>query len=154
VQRLAGDARVADTTLNIPHPYDDGMAESWIGSHEAAFAERKTVVFAITEAGGPLVGAIGLTLELEHRRAELGYWIGAPYWGRGYATEAAAAVIGYGFRAWGLQRIDAHHFVRNPASGRVLEKAGMTREGTHRRRVWKNGRPDDVVVYAILAPTP
>lgn len=151
VQRLAGDFAVADTTLRIPHPYEDGMAEAWIASLAEEYAAGRQVVFAITVlATAELVGAVGLALQAEHGRAELGYWIGQPYWGRGYATEAAGAVIAWGFRALGLHRIFARHFARNPASGRVLEKVGMRREGVAREHVRRWDRFEDLVQYGIL----
>ena len=150
VQRLAGAEEVADTTLNIPHPYADGLAEAWIESHADAFQERERVALAITDSSAVLVGAISLRLELGHERAELGYWIGVPYWGRGYATEAAGAMVEYGFNELGLNRIHAHHLARNPASGRVLEKAGLTHEGFHRAHILKNGRFEDIHSFAVL----
>ena len=150
VQRLAGAEEVADTTLNIPHPYADGLAEAWIESHADAFRERERVALAITDSSAVLVGAISLRLELGHERAELGYWIGVPYWGRGYAAEAAAAMVRYGFTELGLNRIHAHHLARNPASGRVLEKAGLTHEGFHRAHILKNGRFEDIHSFAVL----
>ena len=130
VQRLAGDREVASTTLTIPHPYEDGMAVT-------------------TETDG-LVGAVGLHLKLEHLRAELGYWIGVPFWNRGYATEAAEAVMRFGFDELGLNRIQAGHFARNPASGRVMEKLGMTLEAVRREHVLKDDELEDLVLYAVL----
>lgn len=99
---------------------------------------------------GDLVGIVSLHIQRVHDRAELGYWIGKPYWMRGYATEAARALIGFGFRDLGLHRIFAHHFARNPASGRVMEKAGMKCEGLRRGAVKKGGVYEDIVEYAIL----
>ena len=75
MQRLAGDREVAATT-QVPHPYEDGVAEEWIGGHEAAFQQGSRMVLAITLRSGELVGAIGLSLDEKHRRGELGYWIG------------------------------------------------------------------------------
>ena len=143
VQRLAGAKEIADTTLNIPHPYADGMAEAWIESHADAFRERERLALAITDSAGVLVGAISLRLEPAHRRAELGYWIGLPYWGRG-RHGGGRAMVRYGFDELGLNRIHAQHFARNPASGRVLEKAGFTHEGFHRAHVLKNERFEDI----------
>jgi len=129
VQRLAGNRAIADTTLNIPFPYEDGMAEEWIGTHEEQFKDGKGVTFAvILSDSSQLVGAIGITNK-EHDRGEMGYWIGQPYWNQGYATEAAQAIITYGFGELTLNKISAAHLVRNPASGRVMEKAGMGYEG-------------------------
>lgn len=123
VQRLAGDIAIADTTLTVPHPYLDGMAEQWIATHAPKFEAGELVNFAIVERQhGELVGAIGLTLETAFDRAELGYWVGRPYWGLGYCTEAAASVVRYGFKRLGLNRIHARYVQRNPASGRVMQK--------------------------------
>jgi [ribosomal protein S5]-alanine N-acetyltransferase len=151
VRRLAGDFAVADTTLLIPYPYPEGAAEEWIATHEPKFASGEQVICAITlRADGALIGGIGLGVVRPHARAALGYWTGVPYWGCGYCTEAARALVGYGFTVLGLERIEAEHFARNPASGRVMQKLGMRREGTLRARHIKWGRPEDSVVYSVL----
>ncbi len=151
VQRLAGAREIASTTGVIPHPYEDGMAELWIATHAPALAEGRSITYAITLAEtGPLCGAIGLSLAPEHQRAELGYWIGVPYWGRGYCTEAALAVRDLGFGELGLHRIEAVHLARNPASGRVMQKIGMRHEGTLREHVLKWGVFETIECYAIL----
>ncbi len=151
VQRLAGDFAVADTTLNIPHPYENGMAEKWIFNHRDWFERREQAIFAITlKMDGTLLGAVGLRIQREDQRAELGYWIGKSYWNQGYSTEAARAVLGFGFEQLALNRIDAHHFVRNPASGRVMQKLGMTHEGCLRQHVRKWDAFEDLELYGIL----
>ncbi len=150
VQRLAGERAIADTTLTIPHPYLDGMAEAWIATHADAWAQRDRATFAITSEADGVIGAIGLHFRPAHRRAELGYWIGRPFWNRGFATEAARAMIAFGFEALALNRIHASHLTRNPASGRVLAKAGMRFEGILRQHVIKWDRPEDLAEYAIL----
>ncbi|MFO7681291.1 MAG: GNAT family N-acetyltransferase [Chloroflexota bacterium] len=151
VKRLAGDPAVADTTLNIPHPYEDGVAESWIGAHQANFEEGKSVTFAITlRETGELMGAISLVTAVRHNRAEMGYWVGKPYWGQGYGTEAAKAVIAYGFTGMNLNRILAYYLTRNPASGRVMAKAGMRYEGHLRQHALKDGVYEDLKLYAII----
>ena len=154
VQRHAGLREIADTTLNVPHPYGDGMAEAWIRTHSPRFAARELATFAIADRTDALIGAIGLRMEPAHRRAELGYWIALPFWNNGYASEAAQAVIDYGFTTLGLNRIQATHMVRNPASGRVMQKVGMRYEGLHRQYVMKNGRFEDLARYAILRDDP
>jgi RimJ/RimL family protein N-acetyltransferase len=152
VQRLAGAREIAASTLTVPHPYPDGAAETWIGTHSAAWAERKSSTFAMTlKEDDTLVGAIGLMLTMEDRRAELGYWVGLPWWNCGYATEAGRALLDFGFGPLGLHRIMARHLARNPASGRVMEKLGMEREGVLRHHVLKWGVFEDLVVYAALA---
>lgn len=152
VQRLAGAREVAATTAAIPHPYEDGMAEAWINSHPAALADETNVVYAVADAPtGALLGAIGLHCDMEHNRAELGYWLGHPYWRNGLATEAAAEMLRYAFEMLGLRRVLARHFATNPASGRVMRKIGMTQEGVMRQHFVKWGQPVDVVFYGILA---
>jgi RimJ/RimL family protein N-acetyltransferase len=151
VQRLAGDRAVADTTLNIPHPYDDGEAEIWISRHKDMFKKWEHAIFAITlRETGELVGAMGLHLNTRFNRAELGYWIGKPYWNKGYCTEAARRVVRFGFEDLLLNRVFANYIGRNPASGRVMENIGMRPEGIMRQHVRKWDRYEDIVNYAIL----
>ncbi|MBN1291312.1 MAG: GNAT family N-acetyltransferase [Candidatus Latescibacteria bacterium] len=151
VQQLAGDREIASNTLRIPHPYTDGLAEEWIGIHAEQFAEGKAVNYAIVlKCNNYLIGSIGLTIDREHERAELGYWLGKPFWGHGYCTEAGKAVIKYGFDGLNLNRIDAHYLSRNPASGRVMEKLGMKYEGCFREAVKKWDVYEDVTICAIL----
>jgi len=147
VQQLCGAYEIALNTLLIPHPYPDGAAEEWISKQQAAFDEDKIVNFAIDD--GELTGAMGLVLKGDGV-AEIGYWIGVPFWGRGYASEAAAEVIRYGFEERGLMRIFAMHYSRNPASGRVLQKVGMRYEGTLRQHRKKWDEYVDLVCYGLL----
>ena len=151
VQRLAGEWEIADTTLNIPHPYEDGMAEEWIATHKAKFEASQGCIFALTlRTSDDLIGAMGLMITRRFDHAELGYWIGKPYWNKGYCTEAARAVVAYGFTGLGLHRIHASHMARNPASGRVMRKLGMTQEGTLRGHAKKWDNYEDLVIFGIL----
>jgi ribosomal-protein-alanine N-acetyltransferase len=151
VQRLAGDRRMAETTLLIPHPYPEGAAEAWIATHEATWELGRGLTLAIAwRTTNELLGAIGLSLAPEHHSAEMGYWIGVPFWDQGICTEAARALIDHGFAVLDLNRIHAHHFSRNAASGRVLEKAGMTREGFRRGAILKWGHYEDITLYGIV----
>ena len=151
VQQLAGDHRIADVTQNIPHPYQDGMAESWICTHESVWQAQRAIIYAITLQQAPteIIGAISL-IDLTTIEAELGYWIGVPYWGKGYCSEAAQAVIHYAFNTLSLQRIYCHHLLRNPASGRVMQKAGMRRISNRPATICKNGVEEPVEHYEIL----
>lgn len=153
VQRLAGDPAIADTTLNVPHPYPDGAAESWINTHRERWEKGLGVVYAVTlRRGGQLVGAISvLGVSQQHSRGEMGYWIGMPYWSQGYASEAARALIHFSFDILGLHRVFATHLTRNPASGRVMVKAGMRYEGTLRGHVRKTDVFEDLATYGVLA---
>lgn len=151
VQILAGDKRIASTTMNIPHPYEDGMAENWINTHEETYNNGKGIIYAITSKdNGELIGAISLTNLIDHNAAELGYWIGVPYWNNGYCTEAGKAVLQYAFQENELNRVYAFNLSRNPASGRVLEKLGMVHEGTLRKHVLKWGVYEDLEYQGIL----
>jgi ribosomal-protein-alanine N-acetyltransferase len=153
VERLAGMREIAATTLNIPHPYPHGGAAQWIQLHGPAWNEGTSATFAIVgKKTGALIGAISLIIKRGHRRAELGYWIALDCWNRGYATEASQQVIDFGFAVLGLHRIEARHFLRNPASGRVMEKLGMQREGVERDSAFKWDRFEGLAVCSILAP--
>ncbi len=151
IQRLAGDFSVADTTLNIPHPYPDGAAEKFITETAAKYERGEHVSFAVTlKSGGALIGAQTLGLVPRFRQAELGYWIGRPFWGNGYATEAARAVVAFGFDQCALHKIKATYFSRNPASGNVMKKAGLVQEGILREHVLKWDRFEDIVICGIV----
>jgi [ribosomal protein S5]-alanine N-acetyltransferase len=152
LQRLAGAREIADTTVSIPHPYDLDHALAWIGQQRREAVRGRATNFAIRLlADGPLIGSAGLRdIDPEHLQAELGFWIGREWWGQGYAREAAAVVIQFGFDSLGLNRICAHHMARNPAAGQVLKALGMRQEGLLRQRVRKWGVYEDVVLYAIV----
>ena len=151
LSNLAGDRAIADTTLNIPHPYEKGIAEEWISKHKPKFESGEIVYLAIVlESTKELIGSIGLDIEKRFNRAELGYWIGKEYWGRGYCTEAARAILKYGFRQLNLNKITSSHFVRNPASGKVLRKIGMKKEGFFEEHVMKWDKYEDLIKYAVL----
>jgi RimJ/RimL family protein N-acetyltransferase len=151
VVELAGAREIADTTLAIPHPYPPEVAVTWIDSQDEAWDLQRALDVAIADAAtGELVGAIGLGLNPAHNSAEMGYWVGVAYWNRGYCTDAARALRDFGFDELALHRIVAHHLVRNPASGRVMQKIGMQFEGIHRGAVKKWDVYEDVAAYAIL----
>lgn len=151
VQRLAGEKEIADTTLLIPHPYPDGAAEEWIATHAYKFLNKEEVIFAITlKENKQLIGAIGLVINKMFNHAEAGYWIGVPFWGNGYCTEALGAVLNFGFTTLGLNKIHAHHMTKNPASGKVMLKCGMKLEGSFKKHILKNGVYEDIDLYGIL----
>ena len=151
VQRLAGSMAIADTTLNIPHPYEDGMAEAWISTHQPGFDAGELAAFAITlKTSDELIGAISLKIDREMQAADMGYWVGEPFWGAGYCTEAARRVVEFGFNELNLRRIHAMHLARNPASGRVLQKIGMTREGAGPLQSDVTVKPETLVHYGLF----
>ena len=153
VERLVNVAEVARYTLNIPHPYPEGAALGWIAGHAAEYDQGDGVAFAVRLPDRQVVGCMGLRIERRHDRGELGYWIGKPFWGQGYATEAARACVAFGFRHFDLRKIVANYVAGNPASGRVMEKLGMTREGEHRQHTKKDGVYHDLIDYGLLRET-
>jgi RimJ/RimL family protein N-acetyltransferase len=148
VVRHADDRQVWLNLRNrFPHPYTLADAERWI--HEAlSLCPETHFAIALDEEA---VGGIGLDLQADvHRHsAEIGFWLGRAHWSRGIATEAVRAVTAYGFSALRLRRIFAGVFAWNPASGRVLEKAGYQMEGRLRQAVVKDGHVLDVLLYAV-----
>jgi len=147
---LIGAREVAATTLRIPNPYTQAEAEEFVRRAQAGSDD--SVRFAVEiEASSTLIGGVGLRLDQAHHHAELGYWIGVPYWGNGYATEAAQALVRHGFEDLKLHRIHASHFSHNPASGRILRKLGMKSEGCMRQHILKWGEYYDSELYGMLA---
>ena len=133
---------------HFPHPYTRAAAEAWVSLQAG---RDPPVCFAICDGAGP-IGSIDLRVgegDLRHS-AEIGYWLGKPFWGRGIVTAAVRAVTAYGFETFGLIRVAAWLKTGNSASARVLEKAGYEREGLLRRAVLKAGVPMDYLLYAIL----
>ncbi|MGC1372280.1 MAG: GNAT family protein [Candidatus Sulfotelmatobacter sp.] len=144
---LIGAREVAATTLRIPHPYTEKDAREFI----AASQNESECRLAITlRSDGQLIGGVGLRMAPQHQNAELGYWLGVPYWEKGYATEAAREMLRYGFEELHLHRIFASHFNNNPASGRILKKLGMHYEGCQREHLRKWDQFLDSELYGML----
>lgn len=153
IQGLAGDGEVAATTLNIPHPYPEGDAASWIEIQATKAAQGESYTWAVVRRqDGVLMGQVTLGVTFRHRRGNLGYWLGAPFWNQGYTTEATRRVIKFGFEEVGLYRIQASCLPRNVASYRVMEKAGLRYEGRLRGYLLKGETFEDVIIYALLGP--
>jgi [ribosomal protein S5]-alanine N-acetyltransferase len=151
VQRLAGDWKVAEMTAAIPHPYPDGLAEEWIQSTHRDAEEGKGYLFVVVRTEDQqLLGCMGLMMKEEEDLAALGYWIGTPYWGKGYATEAACRVVQFGFEDLNLYRIFAYVLTRNPGSMRVLKKLGFTQEGILREHHVRWGKREDLACMGLL----
>ena len=121
IATLANDRRIAENTARIPHPYTLADAEGFLRYLEESETET---AFAITLADDALIGICGLRMK-PRQAPEIGYWLGIAYWGHGYATEAARALIDHAFEDLGLERLEASARVSNPASRRVLEKCGF-----------------------------
>ncbi len=130
----------------FPHPYTAEDARTWLA---VAMARKPPTSFAL-EVEGQAVGGIGMKLgqDVHRHSAEIGFWLGEPYWGRGIMSEAVPAFSDHAFERFDLVRLFAAVFEWNPASMRVLEKAGFRREGCLRKSVYKDGRMIDTVLYA------
>ena len=149
---LIGAREVAATTLRIPHPYTESDAQDFMaGMQEELLNGSGLRLGIVVRESDTLCGGVGLRTESDHRRAELGYWIDVPYWGKGYATEAARAIVKYGFETLGLHRIFASHFAHNLGSARVLRKIGMRHEGSQRGHILKWGEFVDIEMYGMVA---
>jgi ribosomal-protein-alanine N-acetyltransferase len=144
---LIGTREVAATTLRIAHPYTEQDARAFL---ELAKEAGKMWLAITLLSDGRQIGGIGMRIEEQHRHAELGYWLGVPYWGQGYATEAGREMIRYGFEQLDLHRIFATHFAHNPASGNILRKLGMRHEGCQREHLLKWGQFVDSEIYGLL----
>lgn len=145
------DRRIAETTAAIPHPYPRGGALDWIGRTDRQWSEGTGASFVITlRDSGKILGVIGLMGE---SRVDLkaGYWIAVPYWGNGYATEALHRLVRYAFNHLRLPRLGARHFAHNPASGRVMLKAGLHFKSFHPLGGSREGILYDSISYTITA---
>lgn len=134
----------------FPHPYTRADAESWIGMNHLVLGPP--VNFAI-DSGGEAIGGVGVEPldDVFHRTANIGYWVAEPFWGRGIATAAVEFISEYALRTFPIHRLQAAVFDWNPASARVLEKAGYILEGRQRRNVSKGDRVGDLLLYARLS---
>jgi RimJ/RimL family protein N-acetyltransferase len=149
LQRHADNPRVAGMlTDRFPHPYTAEHADAWIALNQR---REPPTNFAIV-VDGAAVGGIGIELrnDVNRRSAEIGYWLGEPYWGRGIATDAVRAMTQYALATFDVCRLAAHVFDGNVASARVLEKAGYLLEGRLRRSIYKGGRMLDERLFAFV----
>lgn len=150
VHRLAGSKDVAAGTF-LPHPMNRQAAQDWITERLKDHEAGTGVTFAITlPESAQVIGSIGVELVTAHEQGRLSYWLGQAYWNQGYGTEVVTALVEYGFTRLTLHRIYAPHFHTNPASGRVLQKVGMTHEGRLREHYLRFGQRIDVELYGML----
>lgn len=144
---------IADTMIMIPHPYPRESVEQWITYLQDSFISGTAYEFAVfLKENGRYIGNCGfVSVSHPHQRAEVGYFIDRDYWGRGYATEACAEMLAYGFRYHQFNRISGRCMTRNTASRTVMEKCGMAFEGRHEQEFLKNGVYEYIDYFAILA---
>jgi [ribosomal protein S5]-alanine N-acetyltransferase len=152
VHELLQDRQIHETVPSVPYPYNNGVAERWIATHQTIYYEERGAVYAICRKNEELIGAIALTLNRVHRSAALGYWLGVQYWNQGYCTEAAAALVDYGFSTFRCHRIQAQRFETNIGSGRVLEKIGLRQEGRLVDAFLKDGKFRTLILHGLINP--
>ena len=153
VYECCNDYEMVKTTLGLPWPYTKEMAECWIGKQPQREESGSSYEFAICLKENPnkVVGCVSLMdINPNAKRAEMGYWVGKKYWKKGIATEAAKGMLDFGFNKLGLHSIIARYFDINPASGRVMEKCGMTYVGTIREHEFRFDKYYNVGYYEML----
>ncbi|MBD3920521.1 GNAT family N-acetyltransferase [Paenibacillus sp. PR3] len=151
MEQMVSDKEVADTTLGIPHPYPTGSSVGFIQGRMEAAERGEGYSFAVIRTEDEcFLGVVGLRLQQEHNMAEMGYWIGRPYWGSGYCTEAAERVLRFAFEELALNRVYAAAMTRNPGSYKVMEKVGMKHEGVLRSHIRKGDAYEDLTYYGML----
>lgn len=151
VTKLCNNYNIYKNTLYLPYPYSIEDALSWIEHHLDNFNANKSYEFAITDKeSGELYGAIALSNNQKFNNGELAYWIGEKFWGNGYATEAAQAILNFAFEEKQYHKVFARYFNSNPASGRVMQKLGLKKEGILIDHVRKENRFEDLVYYGII----
>jgi RimJ/RimL family protein N-acetyltransferase len=152
IQHL-NDRDIYDRTLRIPFPYTDAAADEWLALVAKITEQQGRLVhFAIRSADDSLIGGCGFDgFQVgESHRAEVGYWLAKPLWGRGIMTAVVQSACRHAFEELGLVKITAHVFSHNPASARVLEKCGFREEGLLRKHFLKDGRFIDARLFALL----
>lgn len=149
IERIA-DRDIYNRTLRIPHPYTEAHFDQWLGIvAEATKQHGEPVHFAIRE-GDSLIGSIGFDGLTKGHKAEIGYWLAKPWWGRGIMTAVVGKACEYALAEWKLVRITAHVFESNVASARVLVKNGFECEGLLRKHHLKDGKFLDSRLFALV----
>lgn len=150
IVKYAGDKIIADGTINIPHPYHDQDARNWLELIKTNAASGEQVNFGLYLQNEGLIGSVGLKIAPRFNHAEVGYWIGVPFHGKGYATEALNAILDYGFDTLNLHKIFGNHFTSNPASAHVMIKCGMKKEAELIDHYMKGTKYYSIVQYCIF----
>lgn len=146
---LLEDKEVAATTLMLPSPCSMSDAKNMLTEYIDEEKHRKSMRWAMTK-DNKLIGSIHLVPNTNFNSAELGFWLGKKFWGKGFTYEASKTVINFGFNELKLNRIQAHAMVENASSLKLLEKLGFAQEGYHPDLVIKWGEYKDVLTFGLL----
>jgi len=153
VFEVVNKRKIAETTMNIPHPYPREHVNVWIEYVQNSFRTGRAYEFAVFLKEEPLkyIGNCGFVhISEEHHNGELGYFIDPNYWGEGYASEACQRIVEFGFSKLQLERIYGRCMAKNRASKRVMEKSGLKLEGIFKSEVFKWGQFEDVNHLSII----
>jgi len=148
IAQFVGDLDVARMLQRVPHPYAEADARWWIGTQLTPQGRAIETVFVAT-LDGNLIGACSHLFGEKPTAAEIGYWVGKPYWGNGYGTEMAAALVRYGFAAYGLDSTTVSHMIDNPASAAIIAKLGFRPTGRRRTHCVARDAEVDVLTYRL-----
>lgn len=148
--KYANNQKISEQIINIPFPYQEEDAVFRLNFVNQGFKNKERYVFAITlKTSAELIGEIGLHLDQMNNSAQFGYWIGEPFWGRGIATEATAALLKFGFETLVLNKIYATHYPENAASGKVMLNNNMVKEAELKAQYRINDTYKDVIQYRL-----
>ena len=151
VQEMASNYDLYRTTLNLPRPYELETALEWINSHSNNAFEFGFYTWAIVDhTQSTLVGCLSLGQNLKNKTAEVGYWIGEEFWGRGYGTRATQLAIHFAFKTLKINKLIGRYFCVNPASGKIMDKCGMKFEGIQKESIYKDQTYHDIGFYGLL----
>ena len=146
----ANNPNVSKMLRTMPYPYAEKDAIFWLNMIHQGWSDESMCIFGIrSQETKQFIGGVGLHINKSFSRGELGYWIGEPHWGKGYMSEALRAIIKYGFEEKKLHKIYAIHFLDNPASGKVMMKNGMVKEGEMKEHVKNRDGYKDVALYGL-----
>jgi len=148
--KYCNNKKIADQIINIPFPYTEEDGIFRMNFIFQGFKKNERFVFAIAlSESGELIGEIGLHLDKENNNAQFGYWIAEPFWGKGIATEATAAILSFGFRKLNLNKIYATHYPDNVASGKVMRNNKMIQEAEMKEHYKVNDTNRNVIQYRL-----
>lgn len=152
ILEYANNPKVSDNLLHLPFPYYEKDAIFWINTANEGRKTGETYKFAIRSKADKnlnFVGGIGLMIDKNHNKAEIGYWLGEPFWGNGFVSEAVSLIIKFGFETLELNKIFATHFIGNPASGKVMIKNNMIKEAHIKDHYKKGDKYLDIFQYRL-----
>lgn len=147
----AGNKKITETTRTMPHPYFEEDAIAWINMVNQGFRNKDKYIFAIREKSTEaFMGGIGLSIAVDDNRAELGYWIAECFWNKGYTSEAVKSILKFGFEELDLNKITAAYIDTNIASGKIMDKNGMVKEGELKNHDMKDSEYKTLIQYRML----